>query len=178
MKIIEKDIDTLKEYENNPRINDDAVQYVANSIKEFGFKVPVVIDKDNVIVAGHTRVKACRRLGIDKVPCIVADDLTDKQVKAYRLADNKLSELSLWDIEKLGVELDEIIDIEMSDFGFESKEDTEVDEEVTEDGYDEDPPEEPQASVGDMFQLGSHRLICGDCTVGGGANKVNGWRVC
>lgn len=135
MKIIEKNIEELKEYENNPRINDDAVQYVANSIKEFGFKVPVVIDKDNVIVAGHTRVKACRRLGIDKVPCIVADDLTDEQVKAYRLADNKVHELATWDVYKLDEELDALSteEIDMKDFGF---------EEMVEKASQEDTPKE------------------------------------
>ncbi len=92
MKIEYKKIDDLKPYENNPRFNDDAVEYVANSIKEFGFKVPIVIDKDNVIVAGHTRYKASMELGLEEVPCIVADDLTDEQVKAFRLADNKVGE--------------------------------------------------------------------------------------
>ena len=92
MKIVEKKLDEIKPYENNPRFNDDAVQYVANSIKEFGFKVPIVIDKDNTIVAGHTRYKASLLLGLDKVPCIVADDLNEEQIKAFRLADNKVSE--------------------------------------------------------------------------------------
>ena len=92
MNIVNFKIEDLIPYENNPRINDDAVEYVKNSIKEFGFKVPIVIDKNNVIVAGHTRYKACKELGIKEIPCIVADDLTDEQVKAFRLADNKVSE--------------------------------------------------------------------------------------
>ncbi len=82
-------IEDIKPYEKNPRKNDDAVEYVANSIKEFGSKVPIVIDKQNVIVAGHTRYKASKQLGLKEVPCIVADDLTDEQIKAYRLADQK-----------------------------------------------------------------------------------------
>ena len=118
MQIVEKGIKDIKPYEKNPRKNDSAVDAVANSIKEFGFKVPVVIDKDNVIVCGHTRYKAAKKLGIDKVPCVVADDLTEEQIKAYRLADNKVSELAEWDIDLLGDELDGIFDIDMSDFGF------------------------------------------------------------
>jgi ParB/RepB/Spo0J family partition protein len=80
----------LKPYEKNPRRNDASVEYVANSIKEFGFKVPIVIDRDGVIVAGHTRYKAAKKLGMEKVPCIVADDLSEAQIKAFRLADNKV----------------------------------------------------------------------------------------
>lgn len=92
MEIVYKKLQDLKPYENNPRFNDDAVEFVANSIKEFGFKVPIVIDKNGVIVAGHTRYKASIELGLKEVPCIVADDLSDEQVKAFRLADNKVSE--------------------------------------------------------------------------------------
>lgn len=105
MKIIDFKIDSLKEYKNNPRFNDAAVVKVAASIKEFGFKVPIVVDKDNVIIAGHTRLKAAKSLGLDTVPCIIADDLTEEQVKAFRLADNKTGELAEWDIEKLHEEL-------------------------------------------------------------------------
>jgi len=117
MKIVNKKLDELKPYKNNPRFNDDAVEYVANSIKEFGFKVPIVIDKDGVIVAGHTRYKASIELGLEEVPCIVADDLTDEQIKAYRLADNKVSEKAQWDFNLLDLELAEL-DLDMSDFGF------------------------------------------------------------
>lgn len=118
MEIINKKIEELKPYENNPRINDEAVQYVASSIKEFGFKVPMVIDKNNVIVAGHTRYKAALELGLKEVPCIVADDLTDEQVKAFRLADNKVSEKAQWNYELLDIELDDILNLNMEDFGF------------------------------------------------------------
>ena len=100
----------LKPYENNPRKNDEAVEYVAKSIQEFGFKVPIVIDKNGVIVAGHTRYKAAKEIGMEAVPCIVADDLTEEQVKAFRLADNKVSDFSIWDNKKLLEELDSIND--------------------------------------------------------------------
>lgn len=120
MKIIDIAIEELKPYENNPRINDESVEYVANSIKEFGFKVPIVIDSNNVIVAGHTRYKAAEELGMEKVPCIIADDLTEDQIKAFRLADNKVSEFSTWDMQKLGIEMQEIemFGIDMQPFGF------------------------------------------------------------
>ena len=94
MNIVEKNIADIKPYEKNPRKNDGAVDAVANSIKEFGFKVPVVIDSAGVIICGHTRYKAAQKLGIDTVPCVVADDLTEEQIKAYRLADNKVAELA------------------------------------------------------------------------------------
>lgn len=111
-------IDKLKPYENNPRNNDNAVDAVAQSIKEFGFKVPIVVDENNVIITGHTRYKASKKLGLTKVPCIRADDLTDEQVKAFRLADNKVSELATWDESKLNIELEDI-NLDMSEFGFE-----------------------------------------------------------
>lgn len=117
MEIIEKKLSEITPYENNPRKNDDAVEYVANSIREFGWKVPIVIDKDGVIIAGHTRYKAAQKLGYETVPCIMADDLTPEQVKAYRLADNKVSEFAEWDFDLLAAELDEI-DLDMEDFGF------------------------------------------------------------
>lgn len=104
-------------YENNPRNNDDAVDYVANSIKEFGFKVPIIVDANNVIVAGHTRLKAAQKLGLEELPCVRADDLTEEQVKALRLADNKVGEIATWDLEKLELELHSI-DLDMAEFGF------------------------------------------------------------
>lgn len=120
MQIQEILLADLREYENNPRNNDGAVQAVAESIKEFGWKVPIVVDRDNVIVAGHTRYKAAQRLGLDKVPCIIADDLTPEQVKAYRLADNKTGELAEWDFNALEAELFELSEaFDMDDFGFE-----------------------------------------------------------
>ena len=118
MNIIEKNLKDIKPYEKNPRKNDNAVEYVANSIKEFGFQQPIVIDKNGVIVAGHTRYKASKKLGLEKVPCIIADDLTDEQIKAYRLADNKVSEKSGWDFNLLNNELSEILNIDMEMFDF------------------------------------------------------------
>ena len=112
------DINSIKPYEKNPRKNDKAVEYVANSIKEFGFKVPIVIDKNNEIVAGHTRYKASKKLGLEEVPCIIADDLSEEQIKAFRLADNKVSEKAEWDIDILNEELGNFETIDMSDFGF------------------------------------------------------------
>ena len=117
MKIIEKKLSELTPYANNPRLNDGAVDAVAASIKAFGFKVPIIIDKDGVIVAGHTRLKAAQKLGMKTVPCIVADDLTPEQIKAFRLADNKVGELAGWDFEKLDLELEEL-DFDMTPFGF------------------------------------------------------------
>ena len=111
MDIQYKRLSDITPYERNPRKNDSAVKYVANSIKEYGFKVPIVIDKDGVIVTGHTRYKAASQLGLTEVPCIIADDLTDKQIKAFRLADNKVSDYSLWDNKLLLEELDGLEDI-------------------------------------------------------------------
>lgn len=107
-QIIYKKITDIKPYEKNPRKNDDAVEAVSNSIKEFGFKVPIVIDKNGIIVAGHTRYKASKKLGIDTIPCIVADDLTDEQIKAFRLSDNKVSEAAEWDFNLLSLELKDL----------------------------------------------------------------------
>lgn len=121
MKIVEKKTSELIPYKNNPRDNDKAVDGLMNSIREFGFKVPMVITQDNVVVTGHTRLKAAIKLGMKTVPAIVADDLTEEQIKAFRLADNKVSELATWDIDKLEIELGELDDIgvNMDDFGFE-----------------------------------------------------------
>ncbi len=117
MQVFEKKISELKEYINNPRKNDKAVEYLKNSIRDFGFKVPLVIDKDDVIVCGHTRLKAAKALKMKTVPCIIADDLTDEQIKAFRLADNQVTGLSTWDNEMLDAEL-EALGIDMSAYGF------------------------------------------------------------
>ena len=122
MNIINMKISELKEYENNPRlINDEAVDKVAASIKEFGFKVPIIVDEENVIVAGHTRKLAAQSIGMDEVPVVIADDLTEEQIKAFRLADNKVSEFSDWDIGMLEEEINDLIgdDFDMEQFGFE-----------------------------------------------------------
>lgn len=123
-------IENLIPYDKNPRKNDKAVKYVAESIKQFGFKVPIVIDNHMIVICGHTRLKAAKKLKIAEVPCIVADDLTEEQIKAFRLADNKVSEQAEWDFDLLDGEINDIADIDMGDFGF-------VFEEAT-------PEEEPQ----------------------------------
>lgn len=115
-----KNVDDLVPYDNNPRNNEDAVGYVAESIKQFGFKQPIVVDKNNVVVCGHTRLEASKLLKLKEVPCIVADDLSKKQIKAYRLADNKVAEMATWDASKLEIELKDLeIDFDMDEFGFE-----------------------------------------------------------
>ena len=162
LQIIEKSIAEITPYEKNPRKNDEAVQYVANSIKEFGFKVPIVIDKNGVIVAGHTRYKAAQELGLEKLPCVIADDLTEEQVKAFRLADNKVGELAEWDFDLLGEELDGIFDIDMLEFGFELNLDENEPQEIEEDEVPEEV--ETRCKLGDIWQLGNHKLICGDST--------------
>ena len=118
MEIIEKSIDELIPYERNPRRNEEAVQYVKASIREFGFKQPIVVDVNNVIVVGHTRYLAAKELGLKKVPVLVASDLTEEQIKAYRLADNKTAEFASWDFELMDSEIDDILNIDMSEFGF------------------------------------------------------------
>ena len=121
MNITKMRISELKEYENNPRlINEEAIERVTASIKEFGFKVPIIVDEENVIVAGHTRKLAAQSIGIDEVPVIIADDLTEEQIKAFRLADNKVSEFSEWDFELLYSEM-ETLDIDMDLFGFDEE---------------------------------------------------------
>lgn len=130
MQIFEMQPSELIPYENNPRHNDGAVDAVAESIKQFGFKVPIVIDKDNIIIAGHTRRKAALKLGLDAVPVIRADDLTDEQVRAFRLADNKTAELAEWDESMLEEELAAIDGIDMADFGFEEDEEAPSEEDL------------------------------------------------
>lgn len=163
MNIVNKKLTDLIPYDKNPRKNDEAVKYVAESIKQFGFKVPIVIDKNNVIVAGHTRYKASKKLKLEEVPCIVADDLTEEQIKAYRLADNKVAEKAEWDFDLLGEELEDLFDFDMTMFGFDDVLEEEP-AEVKEDDFEVSPPEIPKSKSGDIYQLGIHRLMCGDST--------------
>lgn len=140
MQIEYKKLSELNPYKNNPRKNDQAVDAVANSIREFGFKVPVVICKNGEIIAGHTRYKAAKKLKLKEIPCIIADDLTDEQIKAFRLADNKVGELAEWNLDMLDVELDGITEIDMEQFGFfeeqnESERD-DISETITTDEYE------------------------------------------
>lgn len=111
MNIVYKNLTEITPYENNPRMNENGVEPLVESIKEFGFKIPIIIDKDGVIVAGHTRYKAAMQLGMEQVPCIVADDLNEKQIKAFRIADNKTSDFSIWDNKLLLNELEGLDDI-------------------------------------------------------------------
>lgn len=130
-------ITEIKPYENNPRINDNAVEAVANSIKEFGFKNPIILDKNNVIIAGHKRYKASLQLGLKEVPCIHANDLTEEQVKALRIADNKTAEKANWDMSKLKIEIGDI-NLDMTDFGFGQFELSMLDDDYSPEGYDDD----------------------------------------
>lgn len=137
MKVVEKQLKELRMYENNPRNNDQAVEDVAKSIQEFGFKVPMVIDTNNVIVCGHTRYKACLKLGIDSIPCVVADDLTPDQIKAFRLVENKTNELASWDFEKLDEELN-LIQMDMGEFNFDVPDFSETFEDAEDEDWDID----------------------------------------
>ena len=169
MEIQMVEIGKVKPYENNPRKNDDAVDEVAKSIEAFGFKNPIIVDKDYVIIAGHTRLKASEKLGLTHVPVIVAEDLTKAQADALRLADNKTGEISKWDRKKLDEELRNIdweaLGFEMTDFGFNDIfASDEV--EVVDDDFDEGQylTDEPYSIQGDVYLLGNHRVMCGDST--------------
>lgn len=177
MNIIDININDIKEYENNPRHNENAVKPVANSIKEFGFKVPIILDKDNVIVAGHTRLKAAKQLGLEKVPCLIADDLTEEQVNAFRLADNKVGEIAEWDFTKLEEELMNINNIDMSAFNFDISVDDIVDNETINQFDVESNLEEivePKTKKGYIYKLGNHRLMCGSSSNRDDVNKLIG----
>jgi site-specific DNA-methyltransferase (adenine-specific) len=158
--------DSLVPYINNPRVNDRAIDAVAGSIAEFGFKNPIIVDRNNVIIAGHTRLLAARKLGLEQVPVIRAEDLTEKQVKAFRIADNKTAEFSEWDDELLAMELEGLEDM------FTGFSEDEIDALLNQDGpaggveddFEIALPEEPKAKPGDIYQLGKHRLMCGDST--------------
>lgn len=163
MQIEMKRIDEIHRYKNNPRNNKTAIQGVLNSIKEFGFKVPIIIDKSGEIIAGDTRYQAAKQLNLTEIPCICADDLTDEQVKAFRLADNKVAEASDWNFELLDSEISEILNIDMELFGFEINDEV-VGELVEEDEFEIEPPAEAKAKRGEIYKLGNHRVMCGDST--------------
>lgn len=167
MDIKNRKVEELIPYVNNPRDNSAAVDAVASSIAEFGFKVPIIVDRNNVVVTGHTRLQAAKKLGLAEVPVLMADDLSDAQVKAFRIADNKVSELASWNEELLEAELAAIKDtggIDMGEFGF-----TEDELDALDDVEEDSPPEveevaDPITKPGDLYQLGRHRLLCGDST--------------
>ena len=168
MNIIEREVDKLIPYSKNAKKHDETqISNVAESIKQFGFVQPVVVDKNGVIVIGHCRTLAAKKLGMKTVPCVMVDELTEEQVRALRIIDNKTNE-SPWDMELLAEELPEI-DLSKFDFDFgidlpeESKEDE--DKEIVEDEAPEvDEDAEPITKLGDIWQLGRHRLMCGDST--------------
>jgi len=164
-------IDDIKPYEKNPRRNDKAVEAVARSIREFGFRQPIVIDSNGVIVVGHTRWKAAKALGLEKVPVHVATDMTPKQIKAYRIADNKIAELADWDHDLLPAELSELqgMNIDLDLLGFSSEELEKIlgtgvygNEGMTDPDAVPEPPDKPTTQPGDLWILGDHRLLCGD----------------
>ena len=164
--IINIDLSQIKPYEKNPRKNDNAIDKVASSIKEFGFKQPIVVDKDYIIIAGHTRYQAANKLQLSKAPIIIADDLTPEQVKAYRIADNRVAQESEWDYDLLKIEMTELaeIDYNLLETGFSQKElddmlQLEVEGLTDEDEIPEDV--EPIVKLGDIWQLKNHRLMCG-----------------
>ena len=169
MEIVMMNIDEIIPYENNPRKNDDAVEAVANSIKNFGFKSPIVVDANKVIVNGHTRLKASKLLGLTMVPVIIASDLTEDQCRALRLADNKTAEIASWDKKLLMQELESIdlegLQMDMTDFGFDNIFDSKP-QEVTHDDFEEGQyiPATPYSMQGDVYLLGRHRIMCGDST--------------
>jgi ParB-like chromosome segregation protein Spo0J len=166
-----RSIEAIRPYENNPRINDDAVDAVAASLTEFGFRQPIVVDAGGVIVCGHTRYKAALQLGLKKVPVHVATDLSAEQIKAYRIADNKTADLAEWDYEILPIELSELADagFDMTLLAFDEKEltkllDTNLQQGLTDPEEVPEVPEEPISQLGDLWLLGQHRLVCGDAT--------------
>lgn len=165
-----KSIDEVEPYKQNPRQNEEAVAAVANSIREFGFRQPIVVDEDGVIVAGHTRYKAAQELGLEKVPVHVAEGLSPEQIRAYRLADNATRDLSEWDYELLPIELGELQEagFELALIGFPEDElaglmDTgEVKDGLTDPDAVPEPPDEATTQPGDLWILGDHRLLCAD----------------
>ena len=159
----------VRPYEKNPRVNDMAVEAVARSIREFGFRQPIVVDANGVIVVGHTRWKAAAKLGLERVPVHVAGELTPAQARAYRIADNKTADLAQWDLELLPGELGELklLDVDLNSLGFSDDELGQLfGGNVTEGLCDPDevpaPPDEAITQRGDLWVLGDHRLLCGD----------------
>ena len=172
MKIEIADITSIKPYENNPRkLSETAIEKVAMSLKEYGFRQPIVVDKDRVIVAGHTRFRASKKLGLKQVPISIIDNLTEEQINAYRIADNRTAEESEWDNELLKMEIKELEakdfkldllgfnDEQLNDILFEEKQGLTDEDEVPE------TPEEPISKLGDIWKLGNHRVMCGDSSL-------------
>lgn len=168
-----KNIDEIIPYINNPRDNEPAVDAVASSIKNFGFNQPIAIDSKNEIIAGHTRYKAAKKLDLKEVPCVIIDDLTDEEVRAYRLADNKVAEKATWNKELLAEELADLGNLDMTLFGFDE---SDFKDDFQEDDFDIEEEigkiDEPTSKLGDIFELGDHILMCGDSTKLEDINKI------
>ncbi|MCI0702328.1 MAG: DNA modification methylase [Planctomycetia bacterium] len=169
MEVVMRPIDSIKPYENNPRFNDEAVDAVAESIRSFGFRQPIVVDENDVIIVGHTRYKAALKLGLTEVPVHVARGLTPEQARAYRIADNQTATLSQWNEDKLPFELMELqeADFDLSMLGFPDEElmrllAPEPNEGQVDPDEVPEPPDEPTTQPGDLWLLGRHRLLCGD----------------
>jgi len=169
MRIEQRKLTDVKPYEQNPRLNDGAVEPVVQSIQEFGFRQPIVVDEDGVIIVGHTRFKAAQKLGLEKVPVHVAKGLTPAQVKAYRLADNRTGEIAEWDYDLLPIELSQLgeMDFDLGMLAFTQDDlatllDPGVQEGLTDPDAVPEPPDEAITQPGDLWILGDHRLLCGD----------------
>jgi ParB-like chromosome segregation protein Spo0J len=171
MQIELRDITTVQPYDRNPRINDQSVDAVAASLREFGFRQPIVVDANGIIIAGHARYKAALKMGLQKIPVHTATDLTPEQVRAYRIADNKTNELSDWDMDILPIEIAELFDadFDLKLLAFDEKELTQllnvglgIDEGITQADMVPEPPDEAITRRGDIWILGTHRLMCGD----------------
>lgn len=181
MEVKNRKLSSITAYGKNAKKHDKTqINNVAESIKQYGFVQPIVIDRDGVIVIGHCRAMAAKKLGMEEVPCVCVDDLTPEQVNALRLVDNKSNE-SDWDFDLLA---DELPGLDLSAFDFEWGLRDELNDSVVEDDYEPVIPAEPKSKLGDVYQLGDHRLMCGDSTsltdvqklVGGGTNRSSSHR--
>ena len=181
MKVVQKNIAEITPYENNPRLNDGAVESVAESLRQFGFRQPIVVDEQGVIVCGHTRFKAAQMLELKRVPVHVATDLTPEQIRAYRIADNKTGELATWDMDLLPIEIAELQEagIDWSLLGFDADDlarimagEEGVAEGLTDPNDVPEPPDDPITQPGDLWVLGNHRLLCGDSSSTGDLDRL------
>ena len=182
MKIEMRPVAALRPYERNPRLNDAAVAAVAESIRQFGFRQPIVLDGDGVIICGHTRWKAAQQLGLALVPVHVATDLTAEQIRAYRIADNKTGELAEWDLKTLGLELADMAGIDWRTLGFSAEDlaellDPGVQQGLTDPDDVPEPPDEATTQRGDLWRLGDHRLLCGDSSQPADVDRLLGGQV-
>ena len=179
MNIELRDIDQVRPYPGNPRQNDEAVDAVAASLREFGFRQPIVVDADGVIIVGHTRWKAAKKLGLAKVPVHVATDLTEAQVKAYRIADNQTAAIAEWDYELLPIELSSLqeMNFDLGLLGFDQEElarlmSGDVEQGLTDPDDVPAPPDAATTQPGDLWVLGNHRLLCGDSSTPGSVDRL------